>query len=153
MEDVIKGIDRAQLATEVPLLRNLEGQAFSYLDLGRALWCDNEEVGKTAEALGFGPTAQGGQVGRTRLWDAFVAELFSLICTKDGKYRSVRSQVQQLKGQPAAVVVATISGAIGATLGLGPGVIAPFVALLLHGAASLGVNTMCSHYRSGMGQV
>src|SRR5262249_21038764 len=148
MENIIEGIDRAQLEAAVPILHNLEGQTFSYLDLGQALWCDDKELGKTAEALGFGDDAQEGQSGRKRLWDAFVAEFFSLLCTQNAKYRDVRNRVEQLKGQPRAVVVPAISGALGATLGLVPGMITPFVALLLHGASSLGVHTICAHYRS-----
>jgi hypothetical protein len=47
MEDTIEGIDRAQLQAAVWILHNLEGQTFSYLDLGQARWCDDAELGKT----------------------------------------------------------------------------------------------------------
>lgn len=146
MDDVIASIDAQQLEAEFPLLANLQGESFSYLDLAEAIFCDDDAVGSAADALGFGADADG-TGGRKRLWDAFTAEFFVMLCTRTSRYAGLRQQVKALKGQSATVIVGTISSAVGADLGVEVGVLTPFVVLLLHGVVSLGLNTMCADYR------
>jgi hypothetical protein len=150
MDDIAAGLSPEQLEIEFPLLGNLRGETFSYLDLGEAIFCDDEGVGSAAVAMGFSGQDRGIS-GRRRLWGAFTAEFFTMLCSDGDEYEDFRRQVAALKGQPTTVIVGTISSAVGAGLGIEAGLLTPFVVLLLHGVVSLGRNSMCSEFRHRSG--
>jgi hypothetical protein len=78
-----------------------------------------------------------------------VGEVHCLFCTGDARYNELRKRFSQLKGQPAAVIVSIISAGIASTLGIAAGVLAPFVAIILHGIITVGLNSICKASTAG----
>lgn len=80
---------------------------------------------------------------RNDLWPAVVQELRVLCCTDDPRYADIREKWSGLQGDTASTAVAALSGAIGATLGLAAGVVAPLVVWGLVTILRLGLGVFC----------
>ncbi len=94
-----------------------------------------------AEKLLEAPENGGGW--STRLREAILHELHLLLCTKDPKYRDVRSKGKSLS-KPG---VSAVAGALGTMLGGVPaGLITGAVAFFLLLVAKIGINVFCRAY-------
>lgn len=100
---------------------------------------DLDASGLTPEQIGVMLAAQPGTGVVTRslggtaaeLWSRLAVELRLLICTDDPKYHDVRSNLGKESQVTGAVVLALVSSAMSARLGVEAGMITPFVVLLL----------------------
>lgn len=82
------------------------------------------------------------------VWELFKEEFFQFLCTRNPKYAGLRKKLRAADKATKTLALPAIAGAIGAALGLSAGILAPFVALGLLGAAQLGANAWCTSRRS-----
>ena len=77
-------------------------------------------------------------------WQELKKEFYLLLCTKDPKYKKLRSQLDKKSHATTTTIIAMISAAIAAQLGVAIGIITPLVALLLFAILKLGMNSWCN---------
>jgi hypothetical protein len=133
----------ADLETETEVLQLVAGSGISHVTVAESMWNDMYGNAQDPELLGFGRRTAGKTGVPAAVWQAFKAEWRELACTNSSKYRGLRAQVKSLRGQPATIVVSSISAGIAATLGIAAGILVPFVAILLHGILTVGNNVIC----------
>ena len=136
-------VQPGDLEQEVEQLQLLQACEFSHLSLAESLWNDEFGAPDDPRLLGFREKATGDKTLASTLWKAFKAEWFELACTQNPKYEALRKHVLELKGAPATVVVSSLSAGIAACIGLTAGILAPFVAILLHGMLTVGNGVIC----------
>lgn len=78
------------------------------------------------------------------LWQACKAEFHSLLCTDAPTYKDLRDRWQAITKDGPNVMVASLAGAVGAQLGMAPGVLAPIVVWLCVVSARIGRNVLCA---------
>jgi len=77
------------------------------------------------------------------LFGAVKSEFYALVCTKHKRYSKLRKKLSKNGNQATTIIVGLISAAIGGALGIGAGICAPFVALILLALVSVGTNAWC----------
>jgi hypothetical protein len=132
-----------ELEQDVEQLKMLKGVRFDHVSLAESMWKDQYGDMEDPTLLGFSEKSKGDKGLSRRLWKAFKDEWFELACTNTSKYAGLRRKVAGLKGTPATVIVSSISAGIAASMGITAGIIAPFVAIFLHGVLSVGNNVVC----------
>lgn len=78
----------------------------------------------------------------SNLGSRVLGEMKKLICG-DKSYKKLRKDILDSWEKSKTVVLATIAGAIGATLGIAAGVLTPIVATILKIVGTVGVNAWC----------
>jgi len=78
------------------------------------------------------------------LWQACKAEFHTFLCTDAPVYKDLRERWQSITKDGPSVVVASLAGAVGAQLGMAPGVLAPIVVWLCVVGARIGRNALCT---------
>jgi len=81
--------------------------------------------------------------GRSPAWTNFKAEFYRLVCTNAPEYAEVRKQIELAKRTTNTVVIPSLAGVIGGTIGISAGVLTPFVALGILSLAYIGKNAWC----------
>jgi hypothetical protein len=79
-----------------------------------------------------------------KCWSYVKEEIRILICTDDEKYEKLRAQLEKAHDKGTTYIVGTITGVVGATLGIPAGVITPFCALALSSALKIGKEAYCA---------
>jgi hypothetical protein len=136
-------INPDELEQDVEQLTMLKGIGFAHVSLAESIWKDQHGDLEDPSLFGFSEKSKGDKGLSRRLWKAFKDEWFELACSNTSKYDRLRKQVADLKGAPATVIVSSISAGIAACLGITAGIIAPFVAIFLHGVLTVGNNVVC----------
>lgn len=133
----------ADLEGEAEELQVLHGASFSHVALAESMW--NDKYGEFGDPglLGLTDEERRDRNYPAELWQAFKLEYYELTCTSSAKYKNLRAKVANLKGSSATVIVSSIAAGIASTVGLAAAVLVPFVAILLHGALTVGNNVMC----------
>lgn len=80
---------------------------------------------------------------RSPFWDKFKDEFRAFVCG-DEKYSDLRAKLDGQKPIAGTVLLTSISGAIGATLGFVPALLVPAVAIMLNIAGTMGLNAFCA---------
>jgi len=136
-------LEPQELEADSEVLQLTAGSGISPVTLAQAMWNDLYGNVDDPEVLGFGRRAAGDPSVPAQVWIAFKAEWRNLACTDSDKYKNLRHQVKSLRGHPATVVVSAIAAGISTALGITAGILVPFIAILLHGALTLGNAVMC----------
>jgi hypothetical protein len=144
MHDAVRALSPDDIANSVEEIRVLEGFQVSPVLLAESVWRDRYGPATDPEVFGFSDKRAGGPGLPNRLWEAFKGEWYKFACTKDPKYRELRTKVSSLKGKPATVVISAMSIAISQQLGIGAGILTPFIAIFLHGIVKLGFASVCT---------
>lgn len=84
------------------------------------------------------------EFSETDYWQALKREFREFLCSDSKKYKEARELLKSTETVTSKAIVPAIAGAIGATIGLAPAILTPFVALLILGALKIGVNAWCS---------
>jgi hypothetical protein len=82
--------------------------------------------------------------GASPIWAQLKREVFLLLCTKDRKYQDLRRRLRAADSVTRHSIIPTVASAIAVTIHVGAGLITPFLALALLGAAQLGVSAWCA---------
>jgi len=80
-------------------------------------------------------------------WFEIRKELYLLLCTKDNKYKTLRSQLKKNSSTTSATILSMISVTVTAQLGAAIGITTPLVALFLYSVLKIGVNGYCNILR------
>lgn len=107
----------------------------------------NNDIQKVAESwltISGSPSiiAFGGIKTSTPFWQNFRNEFYSFLCD-DSKYIDIKKSLAEEAPVGKALLISSISGAIGATLGFSAALLTPVVALLLYLVAKMGMNAYC----------
>lgn len=98
-------------------------------------------------SLALSPTAgvalKGGGAWRQDLWAAVKSEFAEFLCSGSPKYDELRTEWSGLKDKSKHIAIASLSGAIGAQLGVAAGVVAPLVVWLIIVALKIGKEGLC----------
>lgn len=85
--------------------------------------------------------------GQTHKTDSFAekvrAEFTEFICNDEGKYQTLRGQVNTMTGSVGMVLTTMIASAISTSCGLLGSLVVPLVAILLKAATTMGINAWC----------
>jgi hypothetical protein len=133
----------AELEAETDVLQLVAGTGLSHAAVAQSMWNDMYGDVEDPEVFGLGDESRSGKGLPTAVWRSFKSEWYQLACTDDPRYDVLRAKVKDLRGTPATVVVSTIAAGLAATLGVAAGVLMPFIAVLLHGAVTVGNRVMC----------
>lgn len=101
---------------------------------------------KVGAVLGVAPTtgiALKGGTWEGRLWEATKMEFRSFLCTDSTNYEDLRREWAGHREKGMQVAVGSLSGAIGAHLGVAGGILTPIVVWLLVVAIRIGKNALC----------
>jgi len=134
----LTGLSEEALLAELPVpvrqrITEMSGRSVPEDQIGAVL----------ALAPGGSIARKGAGSWRADLWPAVVQELRVLCCTDDARYADIRDKWTGLQGDTASTAVAALSGAIGASLGLAAGVVAPVVVWGLVTVLRLGLGVFC----------
>jgi hypothetical protein len=130
--------------TESPFLETLPSnvrQTIANLEKAGADWDTIGAMLSNTPALGV---ALKGVNWKQTLWQACKAEFHSLLCTDSPAYKDLRDRWEVITKDGPNVVVASLAGAVGAQLGMAPGVLAPIVVWLCVVSARMGRNVLCA---------
>jgi hypothetical protein len=83
-----------------------------------------------------------------RYWAAFCDEFWDLVCAEDGKYGEVRKLLHDKGSGAGAAVIASVSAAVGAVLGVTAAALAPLAVICLYALGKVGVNAYCALRRT-----
>lgn len=136
-------LEPTELEADSEVLQLTAGSQVSPVALAEGMWHDLYGDVDDPEVLGFGRRFSGDPSVPAEVWTAFKIEWRDLSCTDSEKYKDLRAQVKALRGKPATVVVSAIAASFATGFGIASGILVPFVAILLHGALTLGNNVMC----------
>ena len=85
----------------------------------------------------------GGVPDTKPFWESFKAEFFRFVCDNT-TYVNYKIDLSKLSGEAKAVIVAAVSSAIGAQIGMVATLLIPAVALLLSVVSAMGRNAFCA---------
>ena len=138
MDEFLEGIAEQELLSQLPAhlsrqLAELDSQNVSWDEIGLLL----------AAAPAAGIALKGGARWSGNLWTAVKSELHSFLCTKSPDYADLRRQWKGHREKGSALAIASLSGVIGAKLGIASGVVAPFVIWMLVVALRITKQSLC----------
>jgi hypothetical protein len=85
-------------------------------------------------------------------WNSVKQEFWLLACTNNRKYASHRKTIPENAKKSQATAISTISVTLGATLGIVPGLLTPFVAMLIKFCLKVGLEAFCGAVRKSKQQ-
>lgn len=141
-----QALDDLFFQIDTAVTQEAEHELLRYPDLAEWAATSSVEAAGNRLAERFNIDSRG--VNDSKFWELFKDELFQFLCTRNPKYAELRKQLKTANRTSKTLVMPALAGAIGATLGLAPGILVPFVALGLLGAAQLGANAWCISKRS-----
>ena len=134
-------INRQELMAQVPYLRMVESQRFTWDELGTALNAEVQGAGATASALGKAAPAARGFL--QDLWTVVKQEVHTLLCTNARKYAALRKTLREKKEIGTLYVLTTVTAFLAGIVGVAPALLTPLVATVLFAVAQLGQNVWC----------
>ena len=137
MSDFTEGWSEADLLRELPLsvvraIRQLDGEGTDWNVTGLLL----------AATPSVGVSLKGGS-WRSDLWDAVRREFHSFMCTDSKEYADLRKESKGLRENGSRLALGSLSGLIGAQLGVASGIVAPLVIWLLVVSLRIGHKALC----------
>lgn len=115
-------------------------QTIANLEKAGADW---EAIGALLSNTPAAGVALKGLNWKQTLWQACKAEFHTILCTDAPVYKDLRDQLQTIAKDGPNVAVAFLAGAVGAQLGMAPGVLTPIVVWLCVVSARIGRNVLC----------
>jgi hypothetical protein len=101
-----------------------------------------------ASEPGFGLAPKGGTIW-PNLWSKAKSEVHLVICTEDPKYENLHKELRTKGNLAAGAILAKISSAVTAALGVNVGVTVPLVALILWSVLDIGRAAWCGAMTGG----
>lgn len=140
-EPLLAGLDEDALLGVLPpsVANNIR-----MLDLQNAPWDQIGEVLAGVPMSGVALKGPGNWTGR--LWQSAKTEFHSFLCTDSEAYSDLRTEWDGLRKKGTPVAVASLSGVIGAQLGVASGVVAPLVIWTVVVALRIGKESVCSAF-------
>lgn len=138
MSDLLSGFDEATLLSQFPpsvmlAIEASDKQKISWDNVGTLL----------AAAPSAGIALKGGGRWTGSLWLGVKKEFHSFLCTDSAAYADLRREWNNLRKKSSTLAVASLSGVIGAQLGVASGVVAPLVIWALIVALRIGHKALC----------
>ena len=130
--------------TEAELLQALAPSVKAGLQQVEAAGADWNAAGLLLAATPLAGVALKGGTWRHDLWDAVKREFHSFACTSSKEYADLRKQWKSLKEKGSHFALASLSGVIGAHLGVASGIVAPLVIWLAVVALRVGLKALCA---------
>lgn len=137
-DSLLSSFDEQELCSEFPesvrlMIQQLEKENIDWNGVGGL--------------LGMSPTAgvslKGGKRWRTDLWNGVKAEFADFLCRDSPKYEDLRGEWKELAAKSRHLALASLSGVIGAHMGVAAGVVAPLVVWLMVVAVRIGKEGLC----------
>lgn len=139
MTEVFEGLTEQQLYELLP--KTLRERLYQLNSTNQASW---DEVGQLLAAAPTAGIALKGGRWDGQFWTATKKEFASFLCSDSSEYTDLRREWESRRQKGLQVGVASLSGAIGAHVGVTGGVIAPMVIWLLLVGVRIGKNALCA---------